>query len=216
MLGEVSAWSVSRAAYAAAVFNLIAAATMLFLLEPGLPLEGSAIESRQAWVASHRGVWWTGWIAWQAAAISLLGLYVGLAGLWRERAPILSTLALLVAAAGLAADLGAEAIYMGVLPGLARDGYATAELTGSIFTGYLGNGLYTLAGAMLTVVGRRDLPRTLVALGCLVWTLGAWLSGSALVQSSWGMFWSTATLMPTFVLWTILLGRWLARRGAVA
>ncbi len=219
MAPEVSARSASRAAYVAAAFNLIGAATMLFLLEPGLPVDwqgqldgGSLLAGRQAWVASHRAMWWTGWITWHAAAISLLGLYVALAGLWRVHAPILCPLALLVAAAGLAADLGAETIYMGVLPGLGREAFATAEVTGSLFTGYLGNGLYTVAGAMLTIAGSRELPRSLQAHAWLVWGLGVWLSAAALSQSSRGMFLSTAALMPTFVLWTVLLGRWLARR----
>lgn len=199
--------STSRAAYVAAALNAAGAFTMLLLLQPGLPVEGSRLADRVAWVDAHHALWWAGWITWHAAAISLLGLYVGLSLLWRVHAPVLSRLALLVAAAGLAADLGAEAVYMGVLPGMGREGFGVGEVYASVMTGYLGNGLYAVAGVMLTIAGRREMPRAVSTLAWLVWADAGWLSAAALTHSASGMFWSTAVLEPVFVAWTVLLAR---------
>jgi len=197
--------STSRAAYVAAALNAVGACTMLLLLQPGLPVEGSKLADRVAWVDAHHALWWAGWITWHAAAISLLGLYVGLSLLWRVHAPLLSRLALLVAAAGLASDLGAEAVYMGVMPGMGKEAFGVGEVYAAVMTGYLGNGLYAVAGVMLTIAGAREMPRTVSTLAWLVWADAAWLSAAALTHSAFGMFWSTAVLEPLFVGWTVLL-----------
>src|SRR5262249_34125258 len=105
---------------------------MIVLLRPGLLGD-------RAWIAAHRPGWIAGWLLWQAAAIALLAFYVALSMRWRERAPIRTRLAPLVAAAGLAADLGAETMLM-VDPATFRIAQA--------LTGYLGNGLYTVAGIL--------------------------------------------------------------------
>src|SRR5205823_7486235 len=164
-MANVSPRAVARAAYVAAGANLAAAAALMLVLQPGLPLPGSDQASRQAYLAEHTVAWWLGWLLWHAAAIALLAFYVGLAGIWGQRAPIRCGLALLCAAAGLAADLGAQTLYMGVLPGLGADAFAAVETAAGTLTGYLGNGLYTVAGLLLTWAGLGELPRYLVALG---------------------------------------------------
>jgi len=113
--------------------------------------------------------------------------------------------------AGLAADLGAQTLYMGVLPGLGPDAFAAVEAAAGTLTGYLGNGLYTVAGLLLTWAGLGHLPRYLVALGLVVWTAGLGLSAASLGHSASGQFWSTAVLMPTLVVWLVLVGRGLER-----
>lgn len=211
---EVSSRQASRAAYVAAGLNLAAAAAMLLWLEPGLPVEGSRAADRMAYLASHRWAWWGGWLLWHAAAISLLGFYVGLAGLLLRRAPILCGLALLCGAAGLAADLGAESVAMGVAPRLGEGTFETVEAVVGVLTGYLGNGLYTVAGLLLTWAGAAEIPRPLLVLAGGVWAAGLALSAATLAHSATGQLWSTALLMPLFVLWSGLMGRWLSRRGS--
>lgn len=200
------------AAFGAAATNFLAGVAMLVWLRPGLPVPGSALADRMAYVAAHPGVWKGGWLLWNLAAISLIVFFVSLAGLWQHRAPILCPSALLFAAGGLAADLSAEAIYMLVAPGLDPVGFAAAEATAGVFTGFLGNGLYTVAGILLTRAGAPDLPRALLALAILVWTLGAALSIASVAGSAAGQLWSTACLMPLFIVWAVLVGRWLRRR----
>src|SRR5688572_26146548 len=96
---QVPPRNAARAAYAAAALNLLAAVLMLAVLRPGLPVEGSRPADRLAYLVDHRAAWWIGWLSWHAAAISLVAFYIGLAGQWRDRAPILTALALVCAGA---------------------------------------------------------------------------------------------------------------------
>jgi hypothetical protein len=210
----VSPRAAARAAYAAAGLNLLAALAMPLILQPGLPVPGSALADRLAYVRDHTALWGAGWIVWHAAAVALLAFYLGLAGRWGGRAPLRCGLALLCAAAGLAVDLAAEALYMGVAPRLTLDAFAVVEAAAGVLTGYVGNGLYTLAGVLLTWAGADELPRPLLALAVLVWGAGLALSAATLAQWPAGQLWSTVVLMPAFVLWTLLVGRWLAARGS--
>lgn len=201
----------SLVAYLAAGVNLAAAVVMLTVLRPGLPGAQSLAE-RISYVAEHTTEWRLGWAVWNAAAITLVGLFAALAYLWRAEAPVASSLALLCGAAGLSADIAAEALLMGVLPGSHARDFAVVERASLVLTGYVGNGLYTVAGILLTWAGRRLLPRPLLVLGAAVWVSGLWLSVATVVGSTTGQIGSTAVLLPLFVVWAGLLGRWLARR----
>ena len=204
----------SRLAYGAAGANLAAGAATLALLQPGLPVAGSVLQSRLAYVSGHTAAWWTGWLCWHAAALALLGLYVALARRWGRQAPVRCALSLLCGAAGLAVDLGAQGVYMAVAPYLAPETFAVVEEVAGVLTGYTGNGLYTLAGILVTWAGAAELPRYLLALSAPVWGAGLWLSAASLARSSAGQFWSTAILIPAFVLWSALLGKWLSARAS--
>ena len=98
-----SSFIVARAAYAAAVLNLLAPLATLTLLRPGMPLPGSTPADRMAYVSSHTGAWRAGWLVWHAAAIALQLFYLALALRWWTRAPLRCGLALLCAGAGLVA-----------------------------------------------------------------------------------------------------------------
>lgn len=201
----------ARVAYVTAVLNLAAALLMLLALKPGLPVSGSLPADRIAFIEGNTALWWAGWLVWHAAALSLVLFLLVLAGRFRGRAPVLSAAAVVVSVVGLAADLSAEAIYMGVVPELRGDEFRLAEIVGGILTGYLGNGLYTVAGILLTWSGARDLPRSVLILAVPVWGAGLCLSAASLMHSASGQLWSTAILMPLFVLWTVMVGRWLNR-----
>jgi len=202
------------AAYIASAANLAAGATMVLILRPGIPGGASALSARIAYVANHTSAWRIGWIVWHLAAIALIAFLVGLALLWQERAPIASAVAIVAAAAGLAADLSAEAILAGAVPGLSPPDFAVLERTALVLTGYLGNGLYVVAGITLMLIGRREIPRGLLWLGAAVWASGLWLSAASLVDSSTGQLVSTAALVPLFVVWAALMGRWLSIPGS--
>jgi hypothetical protein len=207
---EVTPRHASTAAYVAAAANLTAGLVMLFALRHGVPAGESDLPARIAYVTGHTITWQVGWLVWNLAAISLLGFFVALAAQWRDRAPILCELALLCAAGGLAADLGAETILAGVSPSLAGETYATVESVAVALTGYLGNGLYAVGGILLTWAGRRELPPGLLWLAAAVWIAALWLSIATLASSAAGQFASAAVLMPLFVLWAALTGRWLS------
>jgi hypothetical protein len=213
-MADVTPRHAAAAAYVAAAVNLAAGIVMLLALRYGIPAGESDLSARIAYVGDHVLVWRVGWLVWNLAAISLLGFFVVLAARWRERAPIFCGLALLCASAGLAADLGAETLLAVVSPGLRGETYETVESIAVALTGYLGNGLYAVGGILLTVAGRRDLPPALLWLAATVWTAALWLSVATLVSSNAGQFASAAVLMPLFVLWATLTGRWLSGRAS--
>jgi hypothetical protein len=199
----------SQAAYLAAGVNLLAALMLLLVLRNGLPVSGAPVDERLSYIESHAGLWRAGWIIWSAAAITLVAFFVALAARFWAGAPLLCGLALVCAAAGLAADLSAEALYVSAAAGVSARVYAEIEPIASLLTGYVGNGLYTLAGILLLWAGWRKMPRPLALLALPLWLAGIALTISSLIASTAGQIWSTAALMPLFILWTALMGRWL-------
>lgn len=202
---DISPDAARKLAYLAASANTLAAALLLFVLRHGLPPEN--VRLRAAFVASHEVVWRLGWLSWNIAAVSLLGLFLALASRWRNEAPVFCGLAIVVATAGLAADLSAEALLAGFTRS-APETFAVVQTQALLLTGYVGNGLYTVAGILLTTAGRRELPAGVLALAVLVWAAGLWLSASTLLGSSAGEALSTGLLLPSFVVWAALVGRW--------
>jgi hypothetical protein len=109
--------------------------------------------------------------------------------------------ALITAMLGLASDLFAESLYIGWLPHRIENiGPAASLLTGGV-----ANGLYTLAGIVLTV-------RTRVLRGWLwvwawtIWTAGLALSVCTFADSVNGMMISTAALMTLLCPWVAVFG----------
>lgn len=211
---DVSPRVVARAAFIAAGLNLIAALAIVTVLRPGLPGPEGSVELRRAYVLEHPALWSLGWLTWHAAAIGLLAFYVGLAGLWLNRAPVRCVLGMLAGCAGLAVDLSGQALYLGLPRWLDVPGFALLERAALMLTGYVGNGLYTLGGVLITWAGAAEMPRGLMWLSVPVWLAGVALSVASLSQSPVGQIASTAILMPTLVLWMTLVGRWLRRRAS--
>jgi len=199
----------SQIAVVTGVVNLAAGLVMLVFIRSGVPAGQGDLDERLSYVAGNGSVWRASWFVWNLAAIALIALYVVLALRWRERAPVLCRVAVVLAAAGLAADVGAETLLMVVSPGAERATFELVESIAFALTGYLGNGLYTVAGILLTIAGRAVLPRPVLVVAWIAWIAGLALSAATLVGSESGQFASTAVLMPVFVLWTFLLARWL-------
>jgi hypothetical protein len=204
----------ARAAYLAALLNLIAAFAMMLILRHGLPNGENTIGDRLTFIDSHLALWRSGWLLWNAAAITLLAFYCGLAGVFWRGAQLRCTLALVCATAGMAADISAESLYMGAGSLFSAGAYETIEQVASLLTGYVGNGLYTVAGILLVWAGLRRIPRTIVILSVPVWAAGFSLSWFSLIGSPTGQAWSTAFLMPVFILWTVVMGLWLQNHAS--
>lgn len=184
-------------AYFCATANLAAAVAMVTVLAPGTPL---ALEpTRAAYVREHVALWRAGWSLWVVAAVSLLLFYRW----WRVRigggrGP------LAFAIAGFVADLVAEALLIAVAPDrpeLARPSFA--------LTGAVANGLYTLAGALLTL-RTPGLRGPFAAWTWAVWGSGAALSAAALIEAPLLVAAASAVLFALFVPWCIAMGRRLA------
>lgn len=197
-----------RLAYLSAAVNAVAAVVMVAVLRAGLPGGSDTAGQRLLFIQAHVWQWRVGWLTWNLAALSLLALYVALGRVTGMQRTLLVRVALVFAAAGLAGDLAAEALIMGLEPSLATSAFAVAERATLLLTGYLGNGLYTVAGAMLTWCLRHALPRWLVALASALWAAGFALSITTLIDSTAGEVVTTGVVMVLFVAWAGLVGRW--------
>src|SRR5204863_9184250 len=108
-------------------------------------------------VQRFTALWWGGWLVWHAAAISLMAFYLVLALRWGRLAPIRCGLAIVCGAAGLAADLSAQALWMGLVSRIEPRDLPLLESAAGVLSGYLGNGLYTASGLLLTWAGSAEL-----------------------------------------------------------
>ena len=212
-MGNARGGPLTGPAYLAAVLNAVASVLMVAVLRTGLPGGSDTSAQRLAFIQGHVWQWRVGWLTWNLAALSLVALYVALGRAAGAQETLLVRLALLFAAAGLAGDLTAEALIMGLEPSLSPSAFAVAERATLLLTGYLGNGLYSVAGAMLTWYLRRALPRWLVAVAIALWTAGLALSVMTMIDSTAGEVVTTGAVMVLFVAWAGLVGRW-AQHGA--
>jgi hypothetical protein len=191
----------SLAPYACAVVNLLAAAALLLVLRPGLTVADLA--TRAAYVVENPLPWRLGWGTWIAAALTLVAFY----GWWgaRLRNSALATVAVGIAVAGIACDVSAESLMIGWLP---ADFEATSRLA-TILTGGAANGLYTIAGIVLTVITPFRSAR-FRAWTWAVWVAGVFLSAFSLAGWIAGIAISTAVLFILFCPWAFAM-RWQLR-----
>lgn len=190
------------APHACFVLNAAGALTMLFVLRHGV--ESSADRSARAlYIAAHGGLWRGSWVLWLAAAVSLLGFYAA----WGSKLadPRRAVASFSIAAAGLAFDLAAEGLLIGWFP----EDLPRLERTCSLLAGAGANGLYTLAGTLLTL-GTEGLRGTRRLWTWIVWGSGYGLTAATLAGSVAGMTVATAALMVSFCPWIWFVGRRLA------
>jgi len=200
--------AIRRAAPAVcAVLNLVAMVAMAAWLRFGTELIPLPVD-RVSYITTHAAVWRAGWGIWMAAAVSLVAFYAWWAGHLRESAWTFAAVA--IAAVGLACDLGGESLLVGWLP---RDYDRVAPIATQL-TGTAANGLYTLAGVILTL-RTPFLGRTLALLTWAVWLAGAAVTAGTLLRLPMAIAVSTTTLFALFCPWVLLLGRAL-RRGSGA
>ena len=187
--------------YACAFVNAVAAIALATVLAPGAtnaPTEVSA-----EYVRTHIEVWRAGWILWTVAAISLLAFFAW----WATRLErvTLVWIALGVALAGLAFDVVAESLLVAWSP----ERYLETAPIAFRLTGIGANGLYSVAGLILTA-RTRDLPRWLAQWSWTVWLLGTGLAAAVAVGSDVAARLLTAALFALLVPWLVVFGRRLA------
>ena len=170
----------------------------MLALRPGTEVEPDPV-GRALYIAENPVLWRAGWLAWYASAISLLGFYAWWAA--RVRRTGWGIAAWSVAAAGIACDLTAESLFIGWLP----NDIETIQRAGTLLTAGAANGLYTVAGIMLTLL-TPGMPIVLRFLAWSAWFFGLGLTVSALAGSVSGMIISTTGLMALFCPWTWLMG----------
>lgn len=201
----------ARAALLTMVVHIVAG-VLLLIVRPGLPTNDALVE-RMSFVDDRRGLWRLAWLTWHAAAFSFLWFVICAAAAWApgERR---GRFAIVLATCGVGLDLSGQALAMGVLPELgsylvARD-YEQWERASELLMGYAGNGLYTLATALLVWIGARRLPAWATWAGVVAVIGGCGLSFTVLRDAlgpSLAGLWSLGLLCAGFGPW--LGGAWL-------
>ncbi|PYS43578.1 MAG: hypothetical protein DMG14_00395 [Acidobacteria bacterium] len=194
-----------RAAVLAFCLHLLAGFSMAVVLRRGLETN-SDLQDRLAFLVNYRPSWTFAWLTWTAAAIAILYFYVVFADVHRTS----SNLAILLTVAGLGPDLAAQAIEIGVLPGLASHAlstnaapelFLTLHRVAVMLSGYLGNGLYSVTAMLLAWSARYAYPAWVSSMGIAVGVFGIALSVAALLDSAAGMFWTNVFLVPSILIW---------------
>jgi hypothetical protein len=191
------------APWVCAILNAAAAAAMLFVLGGGTEAAPN-IAWRAAFIAEHALLWRAGWAVWMMAGISLVAFFAWWGGWISSHA--LALVAFAVALTGLACDLFAESLLIGWLP----DRIDTVAPLASLLTGGAANGLYSIAGALLTL-GTPALRGALRVFAWAVWASGFALTISTVSGSVSGMVISTAALMTLLCPWIAAFGWKLSR-----
>jgi hypothetical protein len=204
--GWKSSWRLRAAApWLCALLNAAAAVALALFLRQGTPVVAN-LEDRASYIADHSIRWRLGWLLWMAAAVSLASLYAW----WAAHLPnkSIGIAAWLIGAAGVPFDFLIESLFVGWLPA-DMDGIQRASVP---MTGGIANGLYTIAGVILTISTPSIRGRYLFW-AWAVWSSGILLSIASFAGSLHVVAVSTAALMVLFCPWAALLGLHLARIG---
>jgi hypothetical protein len=198
---------------------------MVVVLSNGLDTANN-INERLAFLSHSQTAWTLSWLSWNLAALTIVYLFHCFAevhGNFNQATKHILRFAVLIAAAGVPADLSAEVMQMTVIPDLASnilshpgaqlDLFLTLNRISVMLTGYLANGLYTLAFALSIVSTQNEYSAPAKAAGLAGVAGGAALSGSCLVNSVKGMFWSNALFLPALLLWLLAVAMDANRRA---
>jgi hypothetical protein len=215
--------------HAAAVLMLVT------VLAQGTQAE-TDVHARAAYVLRHPVSWSLGWSIWMAAAASLVGFYAW----WGSRlatdsvnakrssqnnkaAPTIAIAAVVIAAIGMVCDFSGEGSGIVRLPeytvgslqsdvGGRWDSAALerVERDFRLCSAGAANGLYTLAGMILTLA-TRGIAGWVRALMWATWTAGVVMTISAVFNWLPAMVVSTTILFPLLLVWVVWMGvRWRA------
>jgi len=184
------------APYACAALNLAAVIVLALILAPGTTIVPS-VDERVRYIAGHLVAWRAAWAVWMAAALSLLWFYAW----WRARVNG-PHVALAIALIGMAADWTAELSLIAA----GAEGHAAVAPFAFVLTGAVANGLYTIAGIILTLA--TPLGTAARAYAAFMWSAGVLLSVGAALDLPLLSAVATAALFALFLPWCV----WLARR----
>lgn len=194
-----------RAALLAFSVHFIAGISMALVLGRGLDTNPD-LQDRLAFLVNHRVLWTTAWLTWTVAGPAILYFYMAFA----DANPPAPRIAIFFTVVAIAPDLIAQSIEFGVLPGLASQALratATPELfltfnrVAIMLSGYLANGLYSVAALILVWSSRNAYPKWVSSVGFVMGLFGLGLSIAVLLESVSGMFWTNVGLVPALLVW---------------
>jgi hypothetical protein len=130
------------------------------------------------------------WILWMIAAVSLIGFY----SWWGARVGNIAAIA--IAASGIVCDFSGESMFIAL---------RNHERLASLLTGGAANGLYTLAGVLLTL--RDGLKPVPTLLAWIAWASGIALIIVTILNVQIGIVICSAALMISFIPFVIAMAR---------
>ena len=183
---------------ACAIVNFIAAGALLLVLRSGVTASDPGAGA--AYVGQNGLIWRLGWGTWIGAALTLVAFYAW----WGSRIERwrLAIGAFVIATVGIACDITAESLFIGWLP---KD-FESISRVATVLTGGAANGLYTVAGVMLTIA-TPTLRGRLLAWTWAVWAAGFLLSAFSLLGIIPGIAASTGALFILFCPWCVAIWR---------
>jgi len=196
-------------AWANVALHVLGLIVAWFAMQPGSVVVPLA--QRMAYLASRPAGWSLGWGIWMLCTLLLVSFMAVLRG--RLGGSAAAHLALVLTAAGMAADLLCDVIQIQVLPAAAGAGPSHPDLFLAFerlaFTGGLtvANGLYTMGVLMMNVRlrGLVGSPALLAGWGTVV--AGFALAAAGFVPSPLLLQISTGTTIVFYSLWTVLVAR---------
>ncbi|HWW60424.1 MAG TPA: hypothetical protein VN181_03560 [Thermoanaerobaculia bacterium] len=190
-------------AWFSALAHVAASAVLILYLRPGLPPNDAS--ERIAYIAANLTAWQRSWYVWHVAGLSFVALCIVLAR--RLRAP----LGAIVAVIAIFFDIHSEQLYMHRLPMLDGEAFRILDRWLDIENAGIANLLYTIAMAILIWRGRDVMPRAANLSGGIAVAAGVLMTIGALLHSGTVEIASGAILFSFFVVWCIVIARWLPR-----
>jgi hypothetical protein len=189
----------------------VAACLLLLSVAGGTEIVPDKAE-RARWVAEHPARWAATWTTWALASLSLLAFVVVWAAhlLEQRTARIGTILACLLCAAGVASDLIGETVNLvgPTAPRATLEDYIHAARLYAILSVAIANGLYCVAGLLLSVIAWRigSLHGYVGILGFGMWIVGLVLTGMAVAGNEQGMVVTGGAVMVLFIPWAAMVG----------
>jgi hypothetical protein len=190
----------------------------VFGMRPGTPLRPLA--ERMSYLADAPAGWTWGWGVWMLCAL-LLTAYMVFLERHLPGSPPLARLAVVLTAAGMAADLLCDIVQIAVLPGVAAQGLSGAPLflawerlavSGGLT---VANGLYT-TGVLLMTLSLRPVSSMARLSGYATAVGGYAMAAAGLIPSASLAEAATGPTILFYSLWTVLVARDLHDSGGQA
>jgi hypothetical protein len=197
-------------------FHALGLIAAWFGMRPGSVV--APLAERTAYLASRPALWSLGWGIWMLCTL-LLVAFVAVLGRFLPARSVAARLALVLTAAGMAADLLCDVLQISVLPLVATAGPSSTILFLAIerlaFTGgaTVANGLYTTGILLITLrlAGSLSAPARLA--GYATAAAGYAMAVAGLLPSPTLLQAATGPTILFYSLWTVLLARDLRRLG---
>jgi len=200
-------------AWANVALHVFGLAVSWFGLRPGSV--AAPLAERMAYLADRPAAWSWGWGIWMLCTLLLVSFMAVLWGLLPGK-PVTAQLALVLTAAGMAADLLCDVIQIQVLPLAAGAGpdlflaFERLAFTGGVT---VANGLYTLGVLLMTASLGRLVGAPARLAGWATVLAGFVLAATGVIPSPVLLQGATGATIGLYSLWTVLVSRDLRRLG---